>query len=78
MSSSPTKKTKTEQSADNIPAPTSKGWGKSEWEKWSNEEEAKYDRLCKDNMDEEGLRTEEGWQVIHEYIDKRHGTIGST
>ncbi len=72
MSSPPAKKAKTEPSTNNInknniPAPTSKGWGKSEWEKWSNEEDAKYDRLCKE--DNQGL--------IYEYIDKSHNAVQS-
>ena len=83
MSSSPAKKAKmTEPSTstdninkNNIPAPTSKGWGKLEWEKWSNEEEAKYDRLWKDNMDSDGLQTD--WNVIHEYTDKSHNAVQS-
>lgn len=73
MSSPPAaKKAKTEPSTNNninknnIPAPTSKGC-KSEWEKWSNEEDAKYDKL-EDNQN---------WQELHEYIDKRHNAVQS-
>ena len=73
MSSPPAKKAKSEQPStnninkNNIPAPTSKGWGKSEWEKWSNEEDAKYDRL-EDNQN---------WQELHEYIDKKDNAVES-
>lgn len=80
MSSPPTKKAKTEQPStnnninqNNIPAPTSKGWGKSEWEKWSTQESAKYDCLHKE--DNQGLIS--NWEELDEYIDKRHEAVQS-
>jgi hypothetical protein len=77
MSSPPAKKAKTELSTKNkninknniIPAPTSKGWGKSEWEKWSNEEDAKYDKLEANNQN--------NWEELHEYINKRRNAVQS-
>lgn len=69
--SPPTKKAKTETSPDinNLPPPTIKGWGKTEWMQWSKDESAKYDRLCKnDNLN---------WDDLHAYIEKRSEAVQS-
>ena len=71
MMSPPTKKAKTETSPDmdNLPSPTAKGWGKTEWMQWSKDEDAKYDRLCKDdNLN---------WDDLHAYIEKRTEAVQS-